>query len=670
MITARGWWFLVVVLSILTLGAFGGRLMLTLVALTLLLWFLGEWLLFFVRVHWTLPAIRVHRDLSDDRGPVTTLWAGRSFRANVQIRLTSGLGHPWLRITEFIPFGVEKTEGNTERDTALSPDAPVTLQYKLRCPTAGLVRFEGITIQMADFQGLFYFSKFVQRAAIYRVLPPLADVQGHRPTVKRRNLLPAPGLHRHLRPGSGSELLDLRDYIPGDPPKTIAWKVSARRDRLITKEFESEVPIRCTLFVDTSHSVRIGAPGRNALARIVEISAAVAQAAAGVRDLTGLCLFDDQRTVRYLRPARGARHLVQVLNLLTDAAGLAPATGKARYQDLLPIAYAFATEVYPHLLQQEVNSAPGWLPWFWPNPDLNRDRPSLFTRMGRWTFMAVASVPFAIAALLAFLFADLLTGDAFSSLLSAFLPVPRFVLALIGMGLVVSVLVLYYPLAGLLFRMVRRFFSPRARRLGRWRKCLAALLAERYELGPGGLAQLLEDNERFALWVQRFLAEHHVPYAVPLYDRRGEYLFASPGKIEVLARALLRAISRVRDNELFVLFVDLMELSDRLDPLLRAVKVTLARHHRVLLICPWPPGVPPPPIRSTVRPEDIPPAWSAGGSAVITQLTTARLRRAFHRLRRRFGKMGVPVVCAASGDPVQLILARINQLRSVGIGRR
>ena len=73
MITARGWWFLVVVLSILTLGAFGGRLMLTLVALTLLLWFLGEWLLFFVRVHWTLPAIRVHRDLSDDRGPVTTL---------------------------------------------------------------------------------------------------------------------------------------------------------------------------------------------------------------------------------------------------------------------------------------------------------------------------------------------------------------------------------------------------------------------------------------------------------------------------------------------------------------------------------------------------------------------------------------------------------------------
>ena len=40
--------------------------------------------------------------------------------------------------------------------------------------------------------------------------------------------------------------------MPGDPPRTIAWKVSARRDRLITKEFESEVPVRCTLFLDTS----------------------------------------------------------------------------------------------------------------------------------------------------------------------------------------------------------------------------------------------------------------------------------------------------------------------------------------------------------------------------------------------------------------------------------
>src|SRR5207237_1946828 len=128
-------------------------------------------------------------------------------------------------------------------------------------------------------------------------LPPLADAEGHRPTVKRYNLLPSPGQHRHLRPGSGSELLDLRDYLVGDPPKTIAWKISARRDRLITKEFESEVPVRCTLFVDASNSVRVpslpgegeggGAPRPSrALDRLVELAAGVVQVNTAAPDPT------------------------------------------------------------------------------------------------------------------------------------------------------------------------------------------------------------------------------------------------------------------------------------------------------------------------------------------------------------------------------------------------
>ena len=75
---------------------------------------------------------------------------------------------------------------------------------------------------------------------------------------------------------------------------------------------------------------------------------------------------------------------------------------------------------------------------------------------------------------------------------------------------------------------------------------MAALLSVQYHLGPGGLAVLLEDDERFSLYLQRFLADHHVPYTLPLYDDSGKYLFAAPEKIEVLARGLLRAVGRGR----------------------------------------------------------------------------------------------------------------------------
>src|SRR5439155_10991129 len=374
MLTSRGWWFLIVVLSLLAVavldttpgrGASGGHWILIGLTLTLLLWFLGEWLLFALRVSLAVPALRIRREVRDDRGPVDTLWAGRSFAVHVHLRLPHWGSLPYLKLTDHVPFGIEQGGGESAVDGALTAEHELALEYHLRCTAAGIVRFEGVAIQLADFQGFFYHGTFIAAVREYRVLPPLADVRGHRPTVKRHNLLPSPGLHRHLRPGSGSELLDLRDYLPGDPPKTIAWKVSARRDRLITKEFESEVPLRCTLFADVSQSVRLGPPGHNALARLVDISATTAQATAASRDLIGLCLFDDAQVRSLTLPARGSRHLVQLLNLLADAAGLPPATGQAPVDTLLLLAHAFAQEVYPSYLRQESNQVPAWLPWFW-----------------------------------------------------------------------------------------------------------------------------------------------------------------------------------------------------------------------------------------------------------------------------------------------------------------
>src|SRR5262249_12649053 len=196
----------------------------------------------------------------------------------------------------------------------------------------------------------------------------------------RHNLLPPPGVHRLRRPGSGSELLDLRDYLLGDPPKTIAWKASARRDRLITKEFESEVPVRCTLFIDTSNAVRLGPVGENALTRLVEIAAAVAQATASSRDLTGLCLVDEKPT-SYIRPVRGRRHLVELLNVLAVIAGLPPSSGAASLETLVPLAYSFAQEVYPELMRQDINRVPFWLPWLWPQPAATLRQPTLADRV-------------------------------------------------------------------------------------------------------------------------------------------------------------------------------------------------------------------------------------------------------------------------------------------------
>ena len=656
MLTSRGYWFFAIVVAMLAAAVLADRAIvsLELVALTLLLWFCWQWLLFTVRAWIISRRLQLTREIRDERGPVGNLWAGRPFQVLVQLRLDAWLDLPHVAMADHIPHTADCDLELTRTEGPVDAENPLALHYSLHCASPGKVRFEGVRVQLADVHGLFYHVTFVPGVAVYRVLPALADAEGHT-AVKRHNLLPPPGIHRLRRPGSGSELLDLRDYLPGDPPKTIAWKVSARRDRLITKEFESEVPVRCTLFVDTSHSVRVGPPGENALTRLVEIAATVAQAATGSRDLIGLCLFDET-DARSIRPARGGRHLVHLLNELTDAAGLAPSMGQADVTSLLPLAYAFAQEVYPQMMRPKLNSFPFWLPWLSPRPASTQSQPTWRDRVyGRQPLLwrlYLAGWLIAAPAVLANL--DSLSG---TSLWLVLVILPGLYLGL-GIGWLV---------------FLAAAFRDR-RRSAAWRKRLAALFSVQYGLAPGGLGCLLEDDEQFSLLLQRFLAEHHVPFSPSLYDRQGHYLFASPQKVTVLANALVRSVGRGHDNELFVLLADLLELGDRLDPLLRAVKVALARHHQVLVICPWPPAIEPPGREGRgVAPAPAAPGPESKDSRhllreAMRQVSTRRFHRAFHHARRTFARLGVPMVSARSGDMARVILDRLNELR--GLGRK
>ena len=705
MLTSRGWWFLILTVVLLGLAVLTNLAALGFLTLTLLLWFVLEWVLFAVRSRLVARSLTLSRRVCDERGPVVSLWAQRVLLVRVEVRLGGRLRLPFVALTDWLPFGAEHVGGETQRDGPLEPGEALTISYQVRCAGMGRLRFEGVQVRLADLQGFFFRQTFVRDGAVYRVLPVLSDEGGHAATAKRHNLLPPPGHHRLRRPGSGGELLNLRDYLPGDPPKTIAWKVSARRDRLITKEFESEVPLRCTLFVDASDSVRLGPPGTNALARLTALAAALAQANSAARDLTGLCLFDD-KSARPIRPARTSRHLAQLLNVLADAANLAPASGDANVNHLLPLAYTFAQEVYPDLLRPGVNRVPFWLAWLWPMPTYpHRPRPfSQKLSRGAGAFfvslvlLLLFALPFAGAGALVYFFLPRLIWEDLRDLV---LGLPDFAVANVATVLAVLLPLLFswrvppewwqargelivdlarVPVwAGIVwlvlffyrrvYRNLDQILSSRLRRLTRWRKQLAALLSARYGLVPAGLARYLEDDREFALALQRFLAEHQVPYTPPLYSGDGRYLFASPGKVGVLARALLHAVGRGRDNELFVLMADLLELDGQLGPLLRAVKVALARHHQVVVICPWPPGVPPPPAERR-RPAGAPQEVlfeneprGRGFRQMLRRSATDRLHRAFRRARQAFARMGVPLVNAQSDEPVALVLERMERLR-------
>lgn len=122
------------------------------------------------------------------------------------------------------------------------------------------------------------------------------------------------GLHRSPRKGFSVEFAEFRPYLPGDDLRYVDWKIAARNDRLVIKQFEEETNLRATLVLDVSRSMAwsgavLGIAGRTApaarltkLAYAEVLTAALALVLLRQRDAVGLVRFDE--SVRSALPPR------------------------------------------------------------------------------------------------------------------------------------------------------------------------------------------------------------------------------------------------------------------------------------------------------------------------------------------------------------------------------
>lgn len=664
MLTTRGYRFLLAVLLGGAIGAFlvpYFSVLPALAALTLLSWFSWEWVVFMARANGAVARLRVGRDVRQAGRDGPTVWAGVSCQVRVWVENPSLFAIPFVVLEDRPAVGVERLAGPTRQAGPIPARGRVEIAYTIRVPAPGVLRFEGVEVLLADAQGFFHLRRFLRDPCERPVLPPLTDDEGRQRATKRFNSLPPPGIHRLRRPGSGSELLDLRDYRPGDPPKMIAWKPSARRDALITKEYENDVPVRCVLFVDASEGVRLGPPGNTVLTRLVGVAAAVAQAALANRDLVGLCVFDE-RGSETMPPARTPSHLVGLLRRLAEAAALQPEPVGVPLAVLTERATALAHELYPDLMSRRVNSLPLRRAWL----------PLLDRRFGWLVLLAIVASPLLLAVPG--------WGNAVADFAAGTIPRTWPFLPKLAWFLIVFLLCVWPPASlGLLFwcaHGVRGWFGERRRSLTR-RKQLSALMAWLDGGGPGAVERYLHDDEAFASRLGQFLQQHLARCPVPLYDAQGKYRFRCSGKAGVLAGALLHAVGRARDNELYVVLADLTELGADVAAVVRAVRVARARHHQVLVVVPWPDDVPEPeattPPGSQTEPDKPrrPPAAAntrpraKNPTRLVRDLLARQYHEAYRRLRWELGRVGASVIRIDDGDATRAVLDRLDRLRGM-----
>lgn len=128
------------------------------------------------------------------------------------------------------------------------------------------------------------------------------------------------GLHRSPKKGFSVEFAEHRQYQPGDDLRFMDWKVVARADRWLIKQFEEETNVRATIVLDVSRSMAWrGAPGRLTKLDYAErLAAALALLLLRQRDAVGLIRFDDG--IRSVVPPRsGQSQFGKMLATFDDA---------------------------------------------------------------------------------------------------------------------------------------------------------------------------------------------------------------------------------------------------------------------------------------------------------------------------------------------------------------
>ena len=132
------------------------------------------------------------------------------------------------------------------------------------------------------------------------------------------------GSHVAAQRGDGIEFADLRPFLPGDRPRSINWRATARRGGLMVNQRHPERATDVVLFLDSFLDVR--GPAGSTLDQAVGAAASLAAAYLRQRDRVGLVSFGG--FVQWLQPGSGQAALYRLLDTLMETQVFATAAWK------------------------------------------------------------------------------------------------------------------------------------------------------------------------------------------------------------------------------------------------------------------------------------------------------------------------------------------------------
>lgn len=230
------------------------------------------------------------------------------------------------------PFGFDlhsfqvKDEPPTGFEIVGSPTGAVNLsgtvrdavhEYSVIPQSKGDFRFGDLYVLYDGMLGLISRTTKVPYASAVKVYPNLLETEKY-DLLARKGRLMQVGIRALRLRGGGSEFESLREYIPGDEYRKIDWAATARRHKLISRQYEAERAQNIMLLIDAGRSMLQPVQKMAKLDYVINTAIMLAYVASSADDKVGLMVFDGEvRT--YIPPLKGKAQVYTLMNALYNA---------------------------------------------------------------------------------------------------------------------------------------------------------------------------------------------------------------------------------------------------------------------------------------------------------------------------------------------------------------
>jgi len=207
--------------------------------------------------------------------------------------------------------------GENYISTRIGPKKTIKFSYVLEPKVRGEYALGPLSIIVKDRLGFNSIERIVPDSVTDMLIyPPYEDIKRIEILGSKRSLQLNYGLQRSKQKGLGSEFYGMRKYVFGDQFRLIDWKASARTQKLIVKEFESERDVTVMILVDSSETMAGGAIENTKFEYAIRACMLLTKVALTRRDNIGVFTFSDKKNFKFLKPNGGEDHFYQVLDFV------------------------------------------------------------------------------------------------------------------------------------------------------------------------------------------------------------------------------------------------------------------------------------------------------------------------------------------------------------------